>query len=452
MLLCPLDYRYGRDEIKSIFAEESKLLALLKVEASLAKAHAEVGNIPRDAANEIAAVANLEHVTVKRVKEIEEETRHDIMAVVITLTEQCGDAGRFVHLGATSNDIIDTATAIQLAGALEIISKDIDDLIITLATVAKRHRGTVMVGRTHGQFAIPITFGFKVAGYLAEMIRHRKRLNEVSERILVGKMSGAVGTGAALGKHFFQIQKLVMNDLGLGVEEVATQIVGRDRYTELITLMASICTSCERYATEIRNLQRSEIQEVCEAFDAEKQVGSSTMAHKKNPVISENVCGLARIVRAFVAPTMENMILWHERDLTNSSAERFIIPHVIVLSDDILTKTRKMFASLAVNKERMLSNMAMAKGKIMAEAVMISLVEKGMGRQVAHEVVRRASMGADERDVHLLETLKDDEEVTLLISEKELEKVMNPENYIGKAPEIVDRAVAKAELLLSLKI
>jgi adenylosuccinate lyase len=452
MLLCPLDYRYGRDEIKSIFAEESKLLALLKVEASLAKAHAEVGNIPRDAANEIAAVANLEHVTVKRVKEIEEETRHDIMAVVITLTEQCGDAGRFVHLGATSNDIIDTATAIQLAGALEIISKDIDDLIITLATVAKRHRGTVMVGRTHGQFAIPITFGFKVAGYLAEMIRHRKRLNEVSERILVGKMSGAVGTGAALGKHFFQIQKLVMNDLGLGVEEVATQIVGRDRYTELITLMASICTSCERYATEIRNLQRSEIQEVCEAFDAEKQVGSSTMAHKKNPVISENVCGLARIVRAFVAPTMENMILWHERDLTNSSAERFIIPHVIVLSDDILTKTRKMVASLAVNKERMLSNMAMAKGKIMAEAVMISLVEKGMGRQVAHEVVRRASMGADERDVHLLETLKDDEEVTLLISEKELEKVMNPENYIGKAPEIVDRAVAKAELLLSLKI
>ena len=452
MLLCPLDYRYGRDEIKSIFAEESKLLALLNVEASLAKAHADVGNIPRDAANEIAAVANLEHVTVKRVKEIEEETRHDIMAVVKALTEQCGDAGRFVHLGATSNDIIDTATAIQLDGALEIISKDLDDLIITLATVAKRHRGTVMVGRTHGQFAIPITFGFTVAGYLAEMIRHRKRLSEVSERILVGKMSGAVGTGAALGEHFFQIQKLVMNDLGLGVEEVATQIVGRDRYTELITLMASICTSCERYATEIRNLQRSEIQEVCEAFDAEKQVGSSTMAHKKNPVISENVCGLARIVRAFVTPTLENMILWHERDLTNSSAERFIIPHVIVLSDDILTKTRKMFSSLAVNKERMLSNMAMAKGKIMAEAVMIYLVEKGMGRQVAHEVVRRASMGADERDVHLLEALKDDEEVTLLISEKELEKVMKPENYIGKAPEIVDRMVAKAELLLGLKI
>ncbi|NYT12144.1 MAG: adenylosuccinate lyase [Methanomassiliicoccales archaeon] len=452
MLLCPLDYRYGRDDIKSIFAEESRLLALLKVEVSLAKAHAEVGNIPREAASEIARKANLEHIKIERVKEIEDETKHDIMAVVRALTEQCGDAGRFVHLGATSNDIIDTATAIQLGEALKIISRDIDELIISLATVAKKHRGTVMVGRTHGQYAIPITFGFKVAGYLAEMIRYRERINEVSARILVGKMSGAVGTGAALGEHFFRIQELVMKDLGIGVEEVATQIVGRDRYTELITLMASICTSCERYATEVRNLQRSEIQEVCEAFDAEKQVGSSTMAHKKNPVISENVCGLTRIVRSFVTPTYENMILWHERDLTNSSAERFIIPHVIVLTDDILAKTRKMLSFLAVNKDRMLSNLAMAKGKIMAEAVMIALVEKGMGRQVAHEIVRRASMEADEKDVHLMETLRNNDEVISLISDDELEKVMDPKNYVGKSPEIVDRTVAKAELLLGIKI
>jgi adenylosuccinate lyase len=452
MLLCPLDYRYGRDEIKSIFSEESRLLALLKVESSLARAQARVGNIPMEAAQEISIKAELDYVSLDRVKEIEMETKHDIMAVIRALTEQCDEAGKFVHLGATSNDIIDTATALQLAEAVKIISRDIDELIVALASLAKRHRNTIMVGRTHGQFAIPITFGFKVAGYLEEFMRYRERLKEVSSRVLVGKMSGAVGTGAALGDHFFEIQDLVMEDLGLGVEEAATQIVGRDRYTELVSLMASMATSCERYATEVRNLQRSEIQELYEAFDSEKQVGSSTMAHKKNPIISENICGLARIVRSFITPTLENMILWHERDLTNSSAERFTIPHVMVLTDDILDKTRMMFSSLEVNEGRMRSNMEMAKGKIMAEAVMIALVDKGMGRQVAHEVVRRASMAADEKDKHLLETLGHESEVAALMSTEELEEVMRPENYIGKAPEIVDRAVARAELSLGIKI
>jgi len=452
MLLCPLDYRYGRDEMKSIFTEENKLFSLMKVEASLAKAHAEVGNIPKEDAQRIEDVANLEKTSLDRVKEIEDETRHDIMAVVKAMTEMCGDSGKYVHYGATSNDIIDTATALQLSQAMSIIAKDIDGLVIALASQARKHERTIMVGRTHGQFAIPITFGFKLAGYLAEMLRHRERLQEARKRVLVGKMSGAVGTGAALGEHFFDIQDLVMKDLGIGVEEAATQIVGRDRYTELITLIASICTSCQRYATEIRNLQRSEIQEVMEAFDAEKQVGSSTMAHKKNPVLSENICGLTRVVRAFVTPTYENMVLWHERDLTNSSAERFILPHVMVLADDILDKTERMFSSLVVREERMRTNLDSAKGLIMAEAVMIALVEKGMGRQVAHEVVRRASMKADSSGTHLMDGLLDEKEVTSLMSEEELGAIMDPENYVGKAPEIVKRQVTRAELALGVKV
>jgi adenylosuccinate lyase len=452
MLLCPLDYRYGRDEMKSIFTEENKLLSLMKVEASLAKAHAKVGNIPQEAAQRIEEIANLDQTSLERVKEIEEETRHDIMAVVKAMTERCGDSGKYVHYGATSNDIIDTATALQLSQAMSIIAKEIDKLVITLASQARKHERTIMVGRTHGQFAIPITFGFKLSGYLAEMIRHRERLQEAGKRVLVGKMSGAVGTGAALGEHFFDIQDLVMNDLGIGVEEAATQIVGRDRYTELITLIASICTSCQRYATEIRNLQRSEIQEVMEAFDAEKQVGSSTMAHKKNPVLSENICGLTRIVRSFVTPTYENMVLWHERDLTNSSAERFVLHHVMVLADDILDKTNRMFFSLVIREDRMKKNLESARGLIMAEAVMIALVEKGMGRQVAHEVVRKASLRADSSGTHLLDNLLEEEEVTSLMSEEELKMVMSPENYIGKAPEIVERQVAKAELILGVKI
>jgi len=438
--------------MKAIFVEQNRLLALLDVETALARAHAEVGNIPMKAAEEISTKADLEHVSLERVKEIEEQTKHDIMAMVKALTEQCDDAGKYVHFGATSNDIIDTATAIQLSQAVDIIQRDVNDLIQSMAVLARKHRNTIMVGRTHGQFAIPITFGFKIAGYLAEMLRYRDRLIEARKRVLVGKMSGAVGTGAALGPEFFEIQRIVMDDLGLGIEEAATQLVGRDRYSELISLMAMICTSCERYATEVRNLQRSEIREVSEAFDAKNQVGSSTMAHKRNPVTSENVCGLTRIVRSFLMPTMENMVLWHERDLTNSSAERFIIPHVMVLTDDIITKVNRMLSTLVVNHERMRANIELAEGKIMAEAVMIALVDKGMGRQIAHEVVRQCSMEADAEGKHMEETLAASDEIMDLMSTDELSRIMDPENYLGKAPEIVDLIIDKAEHALGIKV
>ncbi|MCL2786678.1 MAG: lyase family protein, partial [Methanomassiliicoccaceae archaeon] len=265
--LCPLDYRYGRDGMKSIFCEESRLRYQMNVEAALARAHASLGTIPEKAAAEITRIADPKFVKVDRVKEIEMETKHDLMALVKAMTEQCeGDAGRYVHLGATSNDIVDTASALQIKAALDTIMKDVDRFLITLAGLAKRERDTLQMGRTHGQFAIPITFGFKIAGYIAEMLRHRERIEQTAPRACAGKMSGAVGTGAALGKDFFELQRRVMSDLRINYEPAATQVVGRDRYTELICVLATVATSLERYATEVRNLQRPEISEAAESF------------------------------------------------------------------------------------------------------------------------------------------------------------------------------------------
>ncbi len=444
MLICPLDYRYGREEMKTILSEDNRLRMQLGVEAALALAHAKAGNIPRKDAERIAKACDPKVVTLARVKEIESETKHDIMAMVKAITEKSGSSGKYVHLGATSNDIVDTATALQIKEALSLIEEDLVSLIATFARLASAHRGTVMVARTHGQFAIPTTFGFKLAGYASEMMRFHERLKEIRPRVCVGKMSGAVGTGAGFGKTFFKVQSSVMDDLGLGTEEAATQIVCRDRYAELSCFLALLTTACERYATEVRNLQRTEIGEVMEAFDEKKQVGSSTMAQKRNPMRSENLCGLARIVRGFVPASFEGMVLWHERDLTKSSAERFIIPHLFVLTDDILLKTKKVFDGLKVNEGRMRKNLESSKGAIMSEAVMLALVAKGMGRQEAHEVVRRASLASERQDRHLYDTLLKCKEVSKIISAKELDAVMDYSSYLGSAPEMVDVVVAKA--------
>jgi adenylosuccinate lyase len=304
-----------------------------------------------------------------------------------------------------------------------------------------------MVARTHGQFAIPTTFGFKIAGYANEMMRNLERLRELRPRVCVGKMSGAVGTGAGFGDSFFKVQDLVMKELGLEVEEAATQIVCRDRYAELASFLALLATACERYATEVRNLQRTEIGEVMEAFDEMKQVGSSTMAQKRNPMISENLCGLARIVRGFVPAAYEDMVLWHERDLSNSSAERFIIPHMFVLTDDILIKTGQVFSGLKVDKARMLKNLESSKGMVMSEAVMIALVGKGLGRQDAHEVMRKASLAAEKQGKGLKDVLLKCKDVTKVMSAKELDKAMVYSSYVGSAPEMVDRVVDKAKKL-----
>jgi len=442
--VCPLDFRYGRKEIKDVFGETSKLQYLLDVEAALARAHAAVGNIPKKAADEISKKATVKYVMVKRVNEIEKETRHDIMAVTKALSETCkGDARKYVHLGATSYDIVDTANALQFAAATDLIKAQVRELRVALVSLAKEYKNTIMAGRTHGQFSIPITFGLKMAVYAMEVDRHLERLHECKSRLLVGKMSGAVGSGAAMGKHALKIQELVMTDLKLGTEEAATQIVGRDRYIELLSVLANVASSMEKFATEIRNLQRSEIGEVSEAFEAKKQVGSSTMPQKRNPILCEQICGIARVIRSFIIPAYENAIQWHERDLCNSSSERFILPHSLIMTDWIVFQMNKVFRNLQVDPERMRKNLENSKGLPMAEAVMTKLVEKGMGRGDAHELVRTCSLKAVSDDRQLLSVLLENPTVTTLLKRKELEEVMNPRNYLGVSDKIVDQVVKK---------
>lgn len=442
--VCPLDYRYGCEEVKSIFGEQQRLQYLLDVEAALARAHATVGTIPQKAAEEISKKASLKYVDTNRVKEIEAETRHDIMAVTRALSEVCdGDAGKYVHLGATSYDIVDTANALQFAKALDYIKKDLKALRTSLVHLAKEHKTTVMLGRTHGQHTIPITFGLKMAGYAMEIDRHMERLHECKSRVLVGKLSGAVGTGAALGPHAIELQEQMLQELHLGVEEVATQIVARDRYNELLAVLCNIATSIEKFGTEIRNLQRDEIGEVAEAFEAKKQVGSSTMPHKRNPITSEMICGLARVIRGFISPTFENSIQWHERDLCNSSSERFILPHSLILTDWILVQANTIFANLKVFPDRMLKNMEISKGLPMAESLMTKLVEKGMGRGEAHELMRKTALQAVADNKSLKEVFEREHASLHLLTSKEIDVALDPRHYLGVSEQIVERVVHK---------
>ncbi len=416
----------------------------MQVEVALASAHADLGTIPKSAVKAIASVVDQRKVKLERVAELEAQTKHDVMALVLALSESSGEAGEYVHLGATSNDITDTAAALQLKDALPVIQDGLVRLRGALLSLAKEHRETVMVGRTHGQAAVPMTFGLKMAVFAMEVQRHLERLREATHRIIAGKMSGAVGTGAGFGKNAIKLQGLVMKKLGLTAEEASSQIVGRDRYAEYVSLLAGIASSLDKFATEARNLQRTEIGEVAEAF-GKKQVGSSTMAHKENPITSENVVGLARIVRGFVVPAFENVPLWHERDLTNSSAERFIIPHVTVLLDDMLHKMADVFENLRVRPDRMWQNVLATKGMIMAEAVMMALASKGVGRQKAHELVREISLRAKADGMELKDALSGDKRVTSALTGKELDDAMDPRKYLGASAEIVDRVVAVCE-------
>lgn len=449
MNVCPIGVRYGREQILSIFEEGARLNAMLKVEAALAQCQAKYGIIPKEAARDIEKAVTGGMVKLETVREIESEIGHDVMAMVKALSAVAGRGAPYVHFGATSNDIIDTSTALQLKEALQIIKSTIIDLETVLADRAFSEKDTIMLGRTHGQAALPITFGFKLSVYLLEMDRQLERIEECEKRIVVGKMSGAVGTGASFGKSFFNLQEGIMERLGISLEQASGQIVGRDRYAEMVCVLSNTVTTCERMATEVRNLQRTEIDEVEEYFDSSRQVGSSTMAQKRNPVKAENICGLARIVRAFATPSFENMILWHERDLTNSSAERIIIPHVLVLTDDILAKTQELFSKLQVKKENMLRNLERAKGLIMAERVMLQLAER-IGRQEAHEAVRTAAMESVDRGIPFRDALLSSTVVAGSINVEELDKLLDATTYTGHAAEITERAVKQIKNMRAL--
>lgn len=449
MSILPIDSgRYGSEEMRKIFTEEYRLQKMLDVEAALAIANAKLGLIPKEAAEVIAQKANVNYVKLERVKEIESKIKHDIMAVVEALTEVCGEYGGYVHVGATSYDIVDTATALQIKEAIAIIDKRLKDLCKLLCDLALKYRDLVMVGRTHGQHALPITLGFKFAVWASEFARHVERLRETKKRVLVGKMSGAVGTMAGFMGKGLEVQEEVMRILNLKPATISTQIVQRDRLAELICLFAIIASSLDKIATEIRNLQRPEIMELAEGFETE-QIGSSTMPHKQNPIDCENVSSLAKLMRSLVIPALENIPLWHERDLTNSANERFIIPESCILLDEMLRRTIKVLKSLRIYPDNMRKNLELTKGRIMSEAVMIALTMKGMSRQEAHKLLRELSMKSMIQDIHLLELLKKDERVKRLLSDEEISELIKPENYLGEAQKLVDRAVSEVLATIS---
>jgi len=444
MAFCPLDYRYGCQDFKHIWSELGRHERQLEVERALIWAHWQLGRVSEDDYNAVAAIANPEAVTKERVSEIEAETRHDIMALTKAMAEAAGEAGWCIHLGATSNDIVDTAVALQLRDSLVLLREQLCHLIGVCANVAERERDTVMLGRTHGQAAVPITFGLKAAVWLDELRRQLIRLDEASPRIAVGKFLGAVGTGAAQGSQARQLQDLILTHLGLGVPLATTQVVGRDRYVEYVSWLANVATTCEKILQEVRNLQRSELAEAGEGFDIKKQVGSSTMAHKKNPIKSENASGLARVVRSFIIPTYENALLWHERDLANSSSERFTLSHASALCEDVLAKTADVLTNMWVDKDRCLANIHAQRGLVMAEKVMIELVDHGVARDEAHEILRAASFEALANNEELIDVCSRTPAVSAAFTAEELEAMFDPMNHVGVAGELVDECVELA--------
>jgi adenylosuccinate lyase len=442
----PIDTgRYGTPEMRSIFEEENRIQTLLDVEAALAWAHAEVGDIPRKDADKIGAMASLKHVKLSRIKEIEREIKHDVASMVRALSEVCGSSGRYVHLGATSYDIVDTANALQLKDALQLIRGRLNKFEKILMEKAVLYEKTVMVGRTHGQHALPLTLGFKFAVWMREVARHMERVRQCSPRLLVGKMSGAVGTQAGLGEHALKIQELVMKKLGIEVADISTQIVQRDRHAEFACVMALIASSLENFATEIRELQRPEIGELFEYFEISAQVGSSTMPQKRNPELCERVCGLARIVRSLVVPALEDITTWHERDLTQSSTERFLLPETCVLTDYMLFLMNNIVSTLRIDEERMLQNVELTQGRLMSEAVMVALTKKGMSRQVAHELLRKLTIKSELEKMPFREVLLANKTIVDRLKKSEIDQVLDPCSYLGTAVKQVDLMVEKTE-------
>jgi len=444
--ILPIDTgRYGTPEMRRIFEEENRLQKMLDVEAVLAWAHAEVGDIPRKDAQRIMEAATTKQVKLGRVKEIESQIKHDVTSIVRALSEVAGPSGGYVHFGATSQDISDTATALQLKEAVEVLEKRLNALDETLLEKAEKFKSTIMMGRTHGQHALPITLGFKFAIWLRENARHIQRLHQCRERLLVGKMSGAVGTMAGLGPNAIKIQELVMEKLGLDAADISNQVIQRDIHAEFISLLAIIASTLDKIATEIRELQRPEIGELAEPFERAKQVGSSTMPHKRNPELCERVCGLAKVMRSLVVPALEDVPTWHERDLTQTSAERFIIPETCILVDYMLYLMTNILEGLWVNEERMRKNIDLTQGRAMSEAVMIALVRKGMNRQEAHELLRTLTIKSEAEKQPFKKTLLEDKTVHTKLNEKEIDKALNPHNYLGTATKQIDLAVKKTQ-------
>ena len=440
MAVHPIEERYGTPAMRAVWSEKNRFDCIIAVEVALAQAEAAHGMIPAAAATGIEGQAPM--ASLERAKAIESEISHDMMAIVKALSDVCGEAGRWVHYGATSNDILDTATGLQLARALTLIDEKLRLLLRVLLERSDETKSLVCIGRTHGQHGVPTTYGLRFAIWASEVGRHIERLGQLRPRVLVGQMTGAVGTQAALGPKAMEVQATMMELLGIGSVDVSNQVISRDRYAEYFMFCANVATTLDKIGIEIRSLQRTEIGEVEEAFGA-NQVGSSTMPHKRNPIKSEQVCGLARIIRSAVEPALANNTLWDERDLTNSSCERVLFPEASILTDHCIRLMTTVLEGLVINRAAIRRNLAFLHGINMAESVMIELTRRGMNRQDSHERVRIASMQALVEVRPLADVLASDPEVLRYCSRTDLAALLNPDSYIGTSVRQVERVIEK---------
>lgn len=425
--------RYTLPEMGNLWTETYKLKTWLQVEIAVCEAQAELGYIPTEAVEEIKAKANFDP---KRVLEIEAEVRHDMIAFLTNVNEYVGDAGRYIHLGLTSSDVLDTALALQLVASTNVLLERLEDLIQAIRYQAQQHRNTVMIGRSHGIHAEPITFGFKLAGWLAEVLRHRDRLVNVRERVAVGKISGAVGTYANIEPR---VEAIACQKLGLEPDTASTQVISRDIHAEFVQALALLGASIERFAVEIRNLQKTDVLEVEEYF-AKGQKGSSAMPHKRNPIRSERLTGMARILRGNAVAALENVALWHERDISHSSVERMILPDSCTLTHFMLVETTDLVKNLLVYPENMARNMNVYGGVVFSQRVMLTLVEKGMSREEAYAIVQSCAHQAwNKPEGNFRELISSDPRVTERLSKEQIEECFDPQRHLKHLDQVYQR-------------
>ena len=440
MQIHPIDFRYGTPEMKTVWSEENRFCCVVSAETALVSALASCGIIPEADANAVSSHAH--EATLARAKEIEAEIGHDLMGMVKALSEVCGEAGRYVHFGATSSDILDTATGLQLKQALDILDAKLEGFLAVLLNRAEETKHLVCIARTHGQHALPMTYGLRFAVWAEEIARHRLRISEIRPRAAVGKLTGAVGTLASLGKDGLRVQAEMMRHLGLSDAGLTTQVIARDRYAEYIFLLANIASTLEKIAVAVRSLQRTEIGEVSEPF-GKNQVGSSTMPHKRNPVKCEQVCGLSRIIRGMVEPALLNNTLWDERDLTNSAAERITFPEASVLTDHCLKVMTAVISGLEIHEDAVKRNLDLLQGVNLAESVMLELTRRGMPRQDAHEIIRRASLQALDERRPLAEILSAVPVAAELLPAEEIAGFFTAESYLGLSVEQTESLIQR---------
>ena len=428
--------RYARPEMTALWAPESKFQIWLEIEAHACDAMAELGVVPKDAAKAVWERGKFE---VARIDAIEAEVKHDVIAFLTNVAEHVGPEARFLHQGMTSSDVLDTCLSVQLTRAADILLRDLDDLLAALKRRALEHKQTICIGRSHGIHAEPTTFGVKLAQAYAEFDRNRERLRSARADIATCAISGAVGTFANIDP---KVEAHVADKLGLGVEPVSTQIIPRDRHAMFFATLAVIASSVERLATEVRHLQRTEVLEAEEYF-SEGQKGSSAMPHKRNPVLTENLTGLARIVRSHAIPAMENVALWHERDISHSSVERMIGPDATITLDFALTRLTGVIDKLVVYPENMRKNLDQLGGLVHSQRVLLALTQAGVSREDAYGLVQRNAMPVWRGEGHFLDLLKKDKEVSAALSDKELEGLFNLDHHVKHIDTIFERVFGK---------